>query len=85
MRASWATPGIYAAIAGTGWLWFGQVGIGTAAWGVALLLLWLAVRAAVTTDPAWQRGVGMEADQSRPGRYSEKSSPATGSADSGMS
>ena len=46
-----ATLGIYAAIAGTGWLLFGQPGIGLAAWGVASLLLWLAVRGAVTTDP----------------------------------
>jgi len=46
-----ATLGIYAAIAGTGWLLFGQPGIGLAAWGVASLLLWFAVRAAATTDP----------------------------------
>jgi len=46
-----ATLGIYAAIAGTGWLLFGQPGIGLAAWGVASLLLRFAVRAAATTDP----------------------------------
>ncbi len=41
-----ATLGIYAAIAGTGWLLFGQLGIGLVAWGVASLLLRFAVRAA---------------------------------------
>ena len=51
LDAAAATLGIYAAIAGTGWLLFGQLGIGLAAGGAASLLLWLAVRAAVTTDP----------------------------------
>ncbi|MAG34478.1 MAG: hypothetical protein CL908_26705 [Deltaproteobacteria bacterium] len=42
-----ATAGIYAAIAGTGWLLFGDIAIGLAAWVAAGGLLWLAVRGAV--------------------------------------
>ena len=46
-----ATIGIYAAIAGTGSMLFGQIRTGLAAWAVAMLLLWLAVQGAVRVNP----------------------------------
>ena len=41
-----ATTGIYAAIAGAGWLLFGETFQGALACGAAVILLWLSVRAA---------------------------------------
>jgi Na+/proline symporter len=47
-----ATLGIYAAIAGTGWMLFGSPGMALSAWIVAAALLAFAVRSASVTPPS---------------------------------
>ncbi len=51
-----ATLGIYAAIAGTGWLLFGRTGLGVLAWGGAAIGLGLAVRGAARGGAKGARG-----------------------------